>query len=774
MVEKKVVPFQRSNTTSQLTSSEARQLGDDCRKMTLAFLKDLLQKMFDTADDTLFNLAETSGNDSDQGLYFDSMRIIRFKRDLIEETFFNEVSDVFRDFWISTPHDESGEFVIPDELKLVEDQDLEEQLAVKNLIRKIQSNFQQDISAIEKRLSEIVSNKEINTHNNPTGPVTFCKAFQFAASELNADIKIKIILFKLFDFHINANIGELYHKINEHFIKAGVLPRLKLTINKSTTNKTAMPQENTHSETSTTHENGSLSGPLGMGTLSAFQQLLHNPSHIYGSQTNTNRNSPLTAFQNANTQMGILTSDVLVSNLTPLQNQTQDDFTGDTVSSISQQIKQNILASHPSQQINPVDNDIIDLVSMLFEFVLEDQHIPATARSCIARLQIPIIKTAILDKEFFNINGHPARKLLNALAHAGLDLPTDGADDTHPVLIAIQHAVDRILNEFRNDLSIFEKVLSEFEQSLETNQYENNKLADESLQPFYKKEQYHLAEQWVTETIQSQIEDKALPEPFASLLLGAWKNVMIETYLDEGQQSVRWKNQQRFIDILCWSIEPKFITQDRKKLGNILRFIIETLNEGLAQIKTPAETITKITQALEPYHYASLFGKSLEDDENHVDGVFKTSIHEDSLASSIDKLQTAIDELPDIENEYCAHGDKHILENIVLEGYDPIETTQEFPDDEYLKLARHLEAGKWVEFTNENQKKARARLAWKSDLLGEFTFLNWKFDVVADKSLFELANDFRQGNAKIINDLPLIDRAFSAIMNTLEGKTRTA
>ena len=776
MVEEKVVPFQRGNLPSRLTTSEARQLGDTCRKLTLAFLKDLLQQMFDTADDTLFKLAETSGNDSDQGLYFDSMRIIRFKRDVIEETFFNQVSDVFRDFWISTPHDESGEFIITDELKLVEDQDLEEELAVKNLIRKIHSNFQQDISAIEKRLSEIVSNKEINAHNNPTGPETFCKAFQFSARELNADIKIKLILFKLFDFHINSNIGTLYQKVNESFIEAGVLPQLKLSINKSDTRNSSENQASTNPGTTQSPEIEAGSGTTEAGTLSALQQLLHQPTQAFEPQTNTSNRNPLTAFRNAATQAGMLTSDILVSNLTPLQNEFQAASNMVSVGEISQQLKQNILASHPAQQINPVDNDIIDLVSMLFEFVLDDQHIPASARSCIARLQIPIIKTAILDKEFFNINGHPARKLLNTLAHAGLDLPVDGIDTTHPVLTAIQHAVERILHEFNNDLSIFDLVLNELEQSLETARLENDKLAEKSLQPFYKKEQYRLTEQWVTESIQNQIADKILPEPFTSLLLGAWKNVMVDTYLDEGQQSVRWKNQQRFIDILCWSIEPKFITQDRKKLGNILRFLIETLNEGLAQINTPENTIDNITKALEPYHYASLYGKSLEDGDDYVDGVFETNIQEDSLASSIDQLQAAIDDLPDIDISDAddMHNDKHIMENIVLEGFESDDVAENFPADEYLELARHLEAGKWVEFTTEGNKIARARLAWKSDLLGEFTFLNWKFDVIADKKLFELANDFRQGNAKVIDDLPLIDRAFSAIMNTLQGKTANA
>ena len=204
-----------------------------------------------------------------------------------------------------------------------------------------------------------------------------------------------------------------------------------------------------------------------------------------------------------------------------------------------------------------------------------------------------------------------------------------------------------------------------------------------------------------------------------------------------------------------------------------MRFLIETLNDGLVQIDTPKETIDKITQALEPYHYASLHGKSIEEnDDDYVDGVFQTDLHEDSLTASIAQLQSAIEELPNIDvfEIMDDNEDKQIMENIVLESFDPDADNTEFPADEYLELARHLEAGKWVEFTNDKQQKTRARLAWKSDLLGEFTFLNWKFDVIADKKLLELASDFRHGKAKVIDDLPLIDRAFSAIMNTLQGK----
>ncbi len=777
MVEEKVVPFQRKSSSAAIEPSEARQLGDTCRKLTLAYLKELMQQMFDTADDTLFKLAGTSVNDMDQGLYFDSMRIMRFKRNDIEEAFFNQVSDAFREFWVSTPHEDSGEFIITDELSLIEEQDLEEDLAIKNLIRKIRSNYQQDISAIEQRLSEIVTNKKIDASNNPLGPETFCKAFQYAARELNTDIKIKLILFKLFDFHINGNIGTHYHNINDTFIQAGVLPQLKLKVrnNNTTTGSTHHSGNSAPSES----DKNTYPGTAQEGVLTAFQHFRQQPGPSLGSPALSNPGNPLTAYHDNNMAAGVLTSEILIANLTPLQEQFQAGVADCSVNAINQQVKQAISSSNPTQQINPIDNDIIDLVSMLFEFVLDDKHIPATARSSIARLQIPIIKAAILDKEFFNINGHPARKLLNSLAHAGLDLPSEDEDSLHPALLAIQDAVDKIIRDFNNDLAIFTSVLEEFEQALEAIYQNNQHLEEESLQPFYKKEEYRLASQWVSETIQNQIYTKELPEPFTSLLLGAWKNVMLDTYLEKGPQSPHWKNQQRFIDILCWSIEPKFATQDRKKLGNILRFIIETLNEGLAQIETPEENIEKIIKALEPYHYASLHGRLLTEDDDYVDGVFQSDVQDiqkDSLADSIEQLQAAINELPDIDimDMDDSDSDKQLMENIVLEGFDQGERSEVFPDDEYLELARHLEAGKWVEFTDDDQQTTRARLAWKSDLLGEFTFLNWKFDVIADKKLFELANDFRIGKAKVIDDLPLIDRAFSAIMNRLQGTAATA
>jgi hypothetical protein len=60
-----------------------------------------------------------------------------------------------------------------------------------------------------------------------------------------------------------------------------------------------------------------------------------------------------------------------------------------------------------------IDEDTIDLVGMLFEFILEDRNLPAEMQVLLARLQIPYLKAAILDRKMFAHRQHPARRLLD-------------------------------------------------------------------------------------------------------------------------------------------------------------------------------------------------------------------------------------------------------------------------------------------------------------------------------------------------------------------------
>jgi len=96
------------------------------------------------------------------------------------------------------------------------------------------------------------------------------------------------------------------------------------------------------------------------------------------------------------------------------------------------------------------------------------------------------------------------------------------------------------------------------------------------------------------------------------------------------------------------------------------------------------------------------------------------------------------------------------------------ETEQEIETDEHNETVEKLEVGTWFEFTNSEGKTLRAKLSWISPISGKLLFVNARGLKVMDKSPAGLAADLRAGKARILDQIPLFDRALSAIANKLK------
>ena len=83
-----------------------------------------------------------------------------------------------------------------------------------------------------------------------------------------------------------------------------------------------------------------------------------------------------------------------------------------------------------AQKANQLESMTIELVAMLFDFIFETRDLPDGIKALLARLQIPVLKAAMLDGAFFAKKTHPSRLLVNALAEAGLGWsPAMGTND---------------------------------------------------------------------------------------------------------------------------------------------------------------------------------------------------------------------------------------------------------------------------------------------------------------------------------------------------------
>ena len=113
-----------------------------------------------------------------------------------------------------------------------------------------------------------------------------------------------------------------------------------------------------------------------------------------------------------------------------------------------------IRAAVSSQIANPTDRITMDVIALLFDYVFRDASIPEGLRKLFGRLQVPVLKAALLDRTFFSDRAHPARRLLDHLADAAVGATHD-ADYQSAFEREAMAVVDKVCFDFEIDVKVF-------------------------------------------------------------------------------------------------------------------------------------------------------------------------------------------------------------------------------------------------------------------------------------------------------------------------------
>ena len=224
---------------------------------------------------------------------------------------------------------------------------------------------------------------------------------------------------------------------------------------------------------------------------------------------------------------------------------------------------------------------MIDVVSMMFDFILEDDEIAPGMKALIGRLQIPILKVAILDKRFFSSRAHPARKLLNRLGEAALKASTSGSDTLGD---SVEESVQHILNRFTDDLAAFDTALAMLDEALTNEEEQAAEQAADYAKALLKAEQLKQAGARAHDEIEKRLAKPKVASFIREFLAGYWKEYLCLTYMKEGVVGDGWRAGLDTMDDLLWSVAPKPITEDRARLASLLPRLLEKLKDGTSQI----------------------------------------------------------------------------------------------------------------------------------------------------------------------------------------------
>lgn len=768
----------RLSNPGSTTQGQTRKnsLLTQCHKIAQRHLSELLRAVFDHVDDTLYQLADKAENNTVQTLYFDTMREIRLKREAVEGRFRHEFSEQFKQAGVSVQTMPAQSFSLSLEgLQLIDEDDLEQQLAITNLAKKSEHRFHELIQPLAQRLDRLIEDRSISHDNGPLMPRTICHAFRDATQALDTDIRIKLILLKLLDRYVMENLATMYQELNNFLIDEGVLPELKLTVARNT---------NPYTPSQPLHSGGASVAPAEANTFDTLRNLLGNGLAMSG-LVGTSDATPSGNYGIGPTTI-VVTEDVLAA-LSTLQrhNDGQGDNSINTLS--GEQLKS--LLSHnianlkdKNGSINSIDADTIDLIAMLFDYMFDDPELPDTYKAQIGRLQIPLIKVAILDKTFFSKKQHPARVLLNALVEAGV--AGSEADQAGETLLhdKITDVVNRVLNEFDQDIGLFNDLLSDFNAFLTSEQSRYLSTEHERIRSAQAREMTEAGRRHIDHILSERIGSGTLAPEIHTLLNEAWKKVLLAIYLDDGEGSVRWDIALDITDNLLWSLEPKQTIEERRKLAQMIPTLLQTLRQGLTEIAWEPSRIDEAFRQLGDIHVANLSPRPVKPAINDIahqivsretDGIVVGEIEIDPLSGSIEQSFEALKrELAQLETELLEEGmdiPEQVYTPMIFDGEEIHIQTDDTPiiDDEYMALVRNLNPGDWIELKDEQGQTKRAKLEWKGDIVGEYIFVNWRYQVVAERRITDLAEEFRRNEARLIGTLPIIDRALSAIMDAL-------
>jgi len=360
------------------------------------------------------------------------------------------------------------------------------------------------------------------------------------------------------------------------------------------------------------------------------------------------------------------------------------------------------------------DEDMLDLVALIFSEIEQDKLLEDPIKSAILRLETPLAAASLGQYSVFTSVNSSVRQLLDDLFAAGLFL---NADDNSSIQQRIASAIKKITKNSGFELSGWQAEADEFSNYLNQQKQCRQNAEEKARMLMMNKQALVSSRKVILEAIENSMVGKTLPTTVVGFLRKVWSDVLLAAYASKDEQPEQWQKSVQAMDELIASVMPPADDHQRKQILKMLPGLIAELRNGLKRISYDKSAQSRFFKDLAVWHIILMDKK-------------EKTLKDDTLPV-----------------EY-----KNIKAEVIV--------------DDSAEQAGNLVEGSWVAFFSEAGKQW-GKLLWKDTVTEAMLFVGKNGVKIFEIQTAELAEKLRLGLAAIvtINERTITERVFSELMS---------
>ena len=343
----------------------------------------------------------------------------------------------------------------------------------------------------------------------------------------------------------------------------------------------------------------------------------------------------------------------------------------------------------------------IEIVALMFQAILAEERIAANIRVWFARLQMPVLRLALAEPEFFNTLQHPARQLIDRMGSCVLGFDASGVQGA-AMEAEIRRVVQVIEQYPETGRRVFQLVFDEFQKFLSgflTSKEGTQRLVSVAQQVEQKET---LAIQYMIE-MRKMLDKIKVRDEVREFLFKVWSEALAVAALRYGPQHAETLALKRTATDLLWAASAKPNREDRARVIQDLPKILQYLRQGMALLGLPQTAQDAQLKILSDILADAFLSKTEAIPQDEID----------DMARRLEQLEVAISDEDAGEIELDP-GTLEVMLGVDASSFELLPNGGSSPSNAMLAWAKELELGHWF-VLDHNGVVSKIQLVWRSD-----------------------------------------------------------